>query len=122
MACRIIHSGTRQLLNRAGSRNPPKEFCLRKIPRNPCHHQRTLITAATVTPPQLRQYPDDTVPPKDVFINLIDSTISWTAYTHHPKDPASHAILLIHKNLIPKSTGELSEWLRSIEGLNAMET
>jgi len=97
--------------------------CLRRIDKTRSGQRRTLLTAVTNSPTILTKYPEDRQPPPTVLPALADAAISWAAEPHTKDDPPSHAIILVHKALIPQGRDELLDALGQstrLGGLNAL--
>jgi hypothetical protein len=97
--------------------------CLGRIDKTPAGQRRTLLTAVTNSPTILTKYPEDTQPPPTVLPALVDAAISWAAEPHTKEDPPSHAIILVHKGLIPQGRDELLDALGQstlLGGLSAL--
>jgi hypothetical protein len=70
----------------------------------------------------LLESPNDTQPPH-VVGTLVDVALAWAAQGHHPKDPPTHAVVLVSKALIPNGTCRLLQGLSSssrLAGLDAL--
>jgi len=100
----------------------PIEF-RRRIDKTRTQQKRTLLTAVTNSPTLLTKYPKDTQPPPTVLPGLVDAAISWASESHTTEDPPSHAIILVHKALIPQGRDQLLDALGQstrLVGLNAL--
>lgn len=83
---------------------------------------RTLLTAVTNSSAILDTHVD-TQPSPAFLSSLVDVALSWALQGHKPDDPQSHAIILVHKSLLPSGKHELLQSLTQsprLWGLNAL--
>src|SRR5271169_2450044 len=95
--------------------------CLRRSDTSRSLQRRNLLTAVTNSPTILTKYPQDTQPPPTVLPTLIDAALSWAAEAHSKEDPPSHAIILVHKALIPQGRNELLDALGQSTRLGGLD-
>jgi hypothetical protein len=56
-----------------------------------------------------------------ILPNLIGSALAWASKPHSRKDPATHAIVLIRKQVIPKGKDTLLKILRETQQLSSLD-
>ena len=100
----------------AGRNSATRPF--RKINSRFPEQRRSLLTAVTSLPPKRKS----SVPGPPLYA-LVDAALLQASTYHIPNDPPSHAIILIHKALIPPGKDQFLDALgesQQLCGLNAL--